>query len=82
MSTTNTTSFLDLKKMSLESMGIWDETYKSMLILLVERGYQSYIVREWQITDIILKDDKVLLKWEKRLFPLTEEEIKTKYAMR
>lgn len=69
-------TFLELKQSGMETLGFWDENYKTVLLMMVERGYKRHIVKEFAITDVVIHGDKVLLKWEKRLFPLSDDQLK------
>ncbi len=71
--------FLEHTKSGMEVLGFWTETYKSVLILQVERSYRRDVVRDWCVSDIVINGDKVLLRWDRRIFPLTEEELDKKY---
>lgn len=73
-------SFLDLQKEIIGILGFWKEDYKSMLIRTVEMSYVREIIKEWSITDIIINGSKVLIKWDKRLMPLTDDMLKEKYG--
>jgi hypothetical protein len=73
-------SFLDLNKESMETTGFWTEEYKTILINNTECMYNTEIIREWGISDIVMNGDKVLLKWYKRHRFLTEDELKNKYG--
>lgn len=68
-------NFLELTQSGMEVLGFWTEGHKSTVMLQIERSYARDVVRVWSIGDIVIHGDKVLLKWYKRLFPLTEEEI-------
>lgn len=48
----------------------WQEGYKSVLMKALESIYKPEVLKEYTITDIILKEDKFLFKWEKRFIPL------------
>lgn len=59
--------------------GFWQEESKSTLIFILELRYKTEIIKEWFIVDFALNGDRVLVKWRKRLFPLSCEELKDKY---
>lgn len=71
--------FLDLH-LKRSEIGFWDENFKSTIILLLECSYQKDVLREWGISDLVVNGNKILLQWYKRLLPLTDEEILTKYG--
>lgn len=72
-------SFLDINKNSME-FGFWAEGYKSVLIQIIERVYVTEVIRDWYISDVVINEKKYLIKWEKRIRPLTDEELKNKYG--
>lgn len=72
--------FLEQHKKSLEVIGFWDEISKTTILKSLEHNYKTEILRNYMITDIVLKDDKkFLIKWDKRFEPLTNEELKEQY---
>jgi hypothetical protein len=73
-------NFLDLHKQGMETLGFWDESYKKVVIGIIENGYKTEVIKEWGISDLVVNGDKILLKWVKRYRPLTEEELKEKYG--
>lgn len=72
--------FLESHKEAMESLGFWTEEFKSTVILMVENKYKTKVIREWEIVDLTFNGDKALIKWKKRLQPLTDEEIGSKYG--
>jgi len=72
--------FLELHKKGLEHSGFWQEGYKQTLIKSAEQNFKTEIIRDYTITDIVIKDDKFLMKWVKRFQPLTKEELKEQYG--
>lgn len=75
---------IQIKKINLTGE-FWDETYKSTLMMTVELGYKTEVIRTHGISDIIIvsqegSNDKVLIKWYKRLTPLTDERLLEKYG--
>jgi hypothetical protein len=73
-------NFLELHKSSMETLGFWDESYKKVVITMIESGYKTEVLKDWCISDLVVNGDKILLKWNKRYRPLTEEELKEKYG--
>lgn len=57
----------------------WTESGKGMLVRSLERNHVDYVLREWQIVDVFVTKYKVLLKWQKRMRPLTDQELKEQY---
>jgi hypothetical protein len=72
-------SFLDHVKSTMD-YGFWSDENKTLVMFAIERLYKRDVVREWGITDIVMKDDKVIVRWSKRIKPLTEEELANKYG--
>jgi len=72
-------SFLDIHKETMD-LGFWDEQYKSEILRSIENAYKTEVIREWGVSDVIIKDDKSLVKWFKRHRPLTDEELADKYG--
>lgn len=72
-------TILEHHKNSLEILGFWDETSKNTLITSLLNIYNTETIKEYFIDDLIIKDEKVLVKWMKRFKPLTKEELKEKW---
>lgn len=47
----------------------------------IEKLYNTEVIKEWGISDMVINGDKVLLKWFKRHHPLDAEELKKNYGM-
>jgi hypothetical protein len=73
-------SFLDMHKDSMETLGFWSEQYKSVIIKHIENMYKQEVIREWCISDVVFNGEKILLKWNKRYIPLTNENLKERYG--
>lgn len=73
-------NFLDLHKQGIEHLCFWDESYKKAVTHMIENGYKTEVIKDWCISDLVINGDKVLIKWNKRYRPLTEEEVKEKYG--
>jgi hypothetical protein len=71
-------NFLESNK-SIMELGFWSEEYLSMLKLGIEIQYKTEVIREWYVADIVINGDKVLVKWKKRLHPLSDEQLNEKY---
>lgn len=52
----------------------WYEMSKSAIMTRLEDIFNKNILKESTITDIIIHDNKCMLKFSKRVLPLTEEE--------
>lgn len=72
-------SILELHKESMEVLGFWDEVTKTTVKNLILDIYNTETVKNFFIQDIVMKEDKVLVKWQKRFEPLTKEELKEKW---
>ena len=75
-----TKSFIERQKDSIERE-FWDENYKNTILSQLESTYKKEIIRDYGICEIVNHGDKYLLKWYKRLMPLSDEELKSKYGM-
>ena len=72
-------TILELHKESMEVLGFWDEVTKTTVKNLILDIYNTETVKNFFIQDIVMKEDKVLVKWQKRFEPLTKEELKEKW---
>lgn len=77
---TDKLDFLEINQKNMDLLGFWSESYKSTIILSVESAYKNSVIRDWFISNIVIDGDKVLIKWQRRTFPLTDEQIKEKYG--
>lgn len=71
----NGKEFLELHQKNMEVLGFWDEDYKVSIMKVIETRYSQHIIKDWGISDITINDNKVLLKWFKRVTPLCREEM-------
>lgn len=60
-------TFLEQHKESIEKLGFWHETYKSVAIKLLEENLASDISEQFYISDIFMHDDKLLIKFSKKI---------------
>ena len=73
--------FLEQHKNGLEHLGFWKEMHKGTILSKIEESIRTEVIREFGIEDIVAKNDgKFLIKWVKRLNPLTDEDLKQKYG--
>lgn len=72
--------FIKTHMQGMETLGFWTEEHKSVVIRMLETRYNTEILRELAIIDLVFNEDKVLVKWQKRFVPLTDEELKNKYG--
>lgn len=72
-------TFLEIMQ-SPDNTWFWTEDYKGVWFSYMETFYKKSIVREWRIADVVPNGDKFLVKWEKRIQPLTEMDLQKKYS--
>jgi len=72
--------FLKIHQRQAELIGFWSEEYKASIINSIESQYKTEILKEWTITDFVVNENKVLVKWNKRHFELSDDQIKEKYG--
>lgn len=72
--------FLEVHKEGLEVLGFWTEEYRSSILHSLENRYKTEIIIEWGISDLLINGDKVLVKWYKRIQPLSKQELKDNYG--
>ena len=72
--------FLELHKEGLEHIGFWREDYIESVYKAIENRYKTEVIKNFCITEITIKDKKVLTKWVKRFEPLTKEELSENYG--
>ena len=72
-------TFAERQKESIERE-FWDENYRSTIIGQLESTYKTEIIREYGICEIVNHGDKILLKWYKRLSPLSDKELQSNYG--
>ena len=65
----------------MEVKGFWDKISRPLLFKMLMLTFKKEIVMEWEITDVaVTLDGEFLINWEKRFFPLTEQEYNEKYV--
>lgn len=72
--------FLEHNKEMLNTGPIFTEVFQSSILLSVELGYRTEIIRDYFISDLIPNKDKFIVTWRKRIFSLTDQELKDKYG--
>lgn len=72
--------FLELHKEGLEHTGFWREEYIESVHKAIESRYKTEVIKNFCITEITIKDKKVLTKWVRRFEPLTKEELSENYG--
>ena len=71
--------FLEQHKKGMETTGFWIEEHRSIPAVL-EMQYKTEIIKEYYIADFVDKGGKILVKWQKRLQPLNDVQMKDKYG--
>lgn len=72
--------FLENHKEVISTKGeFWTERNLHSIKRAIESDYKPNVVRHYSIVDIIINGKDVLVKWEKRIVPLSDEELKEKY---
>ncbi len=72
--------FLDSHKNNMSVNGFWSDQSKKTIMLQIENDFRKDIIKFWYISDIVINGDRTLIKWEKRLIPLTDEKLKELYG--
>lgn len=61
-------------------LGFWNEEYRSVIIKIIERGFKKDVIQYHQLSDVVIQGDKALLRWSRRVLPLTEDQLKNDYG--
>ena len=72
--------FLKSHQDSMTHSGIFDEHDKDFILRCITLRFNTEIIKNWYASDLIANGDKFIVKWTKRLFPLTKKELKEKYG--
>jgi hypothetical protein len=72
--------FLEIHKDTLESVGFWKEEYIESVQKAIESRYKTEVIRYYCVTEIYIKNNKVLVKWSKRHNPLSDDELLENYG--
>lgn len=72
--------FLTESSMRLMEREIYRDVYTSQVYSALMRTFKTEIIRYWEVTDVIFNGVKTIIKWEKRLEPLTDAELFEKYG--
>lgn len=74
-------NFKDLLQISSAVNGHWLELHKESLLRLIENSFKPEIIKHYAVTDIVvLNDKKTLVKWEKRAFELSDEDLEKRFG--
>ena len=72
--------FFDSIRQNPDYFGVWEEMDKTTMVRIIESTYNEEVIREHQISDLVINNSSVLVKWRKRYKPLTDEELIKKYG--
>lgn len=75
----NMNEFLENKKNYMENVGYLDEISTRTLRNLVMLGHTREFVKIYYLDRITIDGDKTILKWDKRLLPLSEDDLNKLY---
>lgn len=75
----NLKEFLVNQAERIEKVGFLEEAYTSSIKNKIMRGYRKGFIQQYYLDKIIPDGDRTILKWEKRMFPLTPEQLKEFY---
>lgn len=62
------TDFLEIHKETISTLGFWTEMYKATVMAVIEQMYKPHVRDNYEITDMVINGDDVLVKWQKRMF--------------
>lgn len=71
--------FLELHKQQLQHNGFWREIAKESVFRAIENTHKTEIITDYFISDITITDKNFLVHWDKRLEPLSKQELKDNY---
>lgn len=69
MNTDVVKDFLQIHRQMPEQTNFWTEEYRNSIIAFLETRYKPEIIKQWQISDVVINGDKFLIKWSKRILP-------------
>lgn len=61
-------------------IGFWADLPKAILPGMIENLYHRGVIRDMMVSDVVVSGGKILIKWDRRHRPLTDQEIKEKYG--
>ncbi len=61
--------FLEVHRQTPEQTNFWTEEFRSSVTAFLETWYKPEIIKQWQISDVVINGDKFLIKWSKRILP-------------
>lgn len=67
MNTDIVKDFLEIHRQIPEQTNFWTEEYRNSIIAHLETRYKPEIIKQWQISDVVINGDKFLIKWSKRI---------------
>ncbi len=72
--------FLKIHQDGMEILGFWSELFSATVKKSIEKSYNTEVIREWCVESIVPYSNKFLIKWGKRVRPLTNEELEEDYG--
>lgn len=63
-----------------KAYGFWDESYRQSIFKMIMINYKREIIKEWVLVDLVDNGEKILLKWVKRVIPMSDDELKEMYG--
>jgi len=72
--------FCKLHADGMKVLGFWTEEYRATVISALEARYKPEIIRNYRISDFIAHGNKVLVKWQPRHTPLSDQDLKEEYG--
>lgn len=73
--------FLDIHKEGIEYLGFWTEESYQFVKKCIEMQYKKEIIENYFVEKIELVRDGFLIKWKKRINPLSKTELSEKQDM-
>jgi len=73
--------FVDIYKEGIEYLGFWTEESYQFVKKCIEMQYKKEIIENYFVEKIELVRDGVLIKWKKRINPLSKTELSEKQDM-
>lgn len=72
--------FLEQQKQVGKVLGFWVEEPRTTTIHALEMQFTTDIIQNYYIDDLVQNGDVTLIKWMKRPYPLSAEQLEKKYG--
>ena len=72
-------TFLQILEQELP-FGAWREISRSAVVKIISRSYSNLVLREWYISELVDNGKKFIIKWERRVIPLTDKQVYEEYG--